>query len=138
MVNIIPYSTGESGFYTFGDNFGFGQLQLNQKETLITAKEKATSTGDSNWKNVIELILKYGGAALTILSTSGVIKNKNLSTVANGEYDRQALSDLLNANGGTLDKKPEEIQVPTRSAIDLNNPVILLAAAAGLYLLLKK
>ncbi len=136
------YSSG-GGFGSFGStNFGFDSFDLFKptQTALVDAKTTATGKNDKNWTNVLDLILKYGGGVLTVLTTAGVIKNKNLNTVTSADYDQNALQALLDANGGNLDKAPDKITIPQKAgfALDFNNPVILLAIAAGGYLLLNK
>lgn len=104
--------------------------------SLVTAKTKAAST-DKNWENVIGSILKYGGQVVDILAKAGVVGNKNLSTITSGNYNQAQLQALMALNGGTLDKNPNELILPTgsRSSIDLSNPIVLIAIVAILFLL---
>lgn len=136
------YSTG-GGFSTFGSSFGFDSYDLftPTATALTAAKTEAAAKNDKNWQNVLDAILKYGGGILTVLTTSGVIKNKNLTTVTSADYDPNALEKLLAANGGTIDKNPSVITIPQSASgfsLDLSNPVILAAIIAVLYLLFKK
>ncbi len=132
----IPYSYGGLGF---GNNLGLtssSPFVLDFKTPLLTAQTTAIESGNKNWQKILEGVLKYGGAVVGILVSSGVIKNRNVESLTSGDFDQQALSALLNANGGTLNQN--SVVPQSRSAIDLSRPIVLLALGAGAYLLLKK
>lgn len=135
------YSTG-GGFSTFGSSFGFDSYDLfTPTATALTTAKTEAAKNDTNWQNVLDAILKYGGGILTVLTTSGVIKNKNLTTVTSADYDKNALAALLEANGGSINKDPNVITIPQRASgfsIDFSNPVILAAIVAVVYLIFKK
>lgn len=128
------------------DNFDYGldnddPFSNAVQASLTKAKNTASTKGDKNWENVIGSILKYGGQVVTILSSAGVIKNKNLSTITSADYNKDQLLALLSANGGSItDKAPSQIVVPaaTRSSFDLSNPIVLVAIIAIAFLLFFK
>ena len=139
-MSQIPYSYN-GGFNSFGNNLGFSSsnFSINQVATLQNAKSKATAKGQGNWAKGLDFVLQYGGAALTILTQTGVIRNKNIQNIQNAEYDEAALNKLLQANGGSLNRSPEAINQPSRNAlIDFSNPIVIILIVAVVVLFSQK
>lgn len=110
--------------------------------SLTTAQTKVSSTGDTNWANIIGSVLKYGKQVVDILVSANVIKNNNLSTITSASYNKGALDALVAANGGSItDKAPSQILVPASNAgtsLSLSNPIVLIAIIALVFLLFFK
>lgn len=59
---------------------GDSGLTTDQTLALNNAKNTSIANGNTKLTNTLDLILKYGQAALTILAKTGVIKDQNANT----------------------------------------------------------
>lgn len=99
--------------------------------SLTNAKNTALSTGNQNWAKIVGYVLNYGEKALTILTNTGVIKNKNLDQVTNlKNIDQTAMEEFLarfkNPNLESGDTPTED---PTRSSSILGVPTSYVVVA---------
>lgn len=104
-----------------GDSFT--QMQLEQAKTAAAGKDKW-------WEQILNGVVKYGDPFLTMLSKNGIIPNKNIQAVLKGQYDQQAMAQLLAANGGNIDKAPNQISDRSAKIFGLDTSTLILIAAA--------
>ncbi|MFD2521369.1 hypothetical protein [Emticicia soli] len=124
---------GFSSWY-FQNMDSFTQMQVQQAQIQASGKDKW-------WEQLLNGVIKYGDPFLTMLTKNGIIPNKNIQAVIKGQYDQNAMAQLMAANGGSLDKAPA--QIIDRSA---NNKIfgldtstlVLIAAAILLFMVGKK
>jgi hypothetical protein len=128
------YDWGFSDDPTDFNNFG------GDDTTLLAAKEKATKKGDANWQRLINGALTYGIPVLKGLVDAGVIRNANFKYLQNGQFDRNALANLLGQTNGEL--APSKLdQANSRGAniFGINTSTLLLVGAGLLvYSIFKK
>lgn len=148
----IPYSSSNSivsntDYYKAFSNLGatynlpisdpFTGFQKSQLETSLSV---AKSTGDKKWEQIVGYVLKYGGAALGILASTGIIKNKNVDSVINGEYDGDKASDLDALGKAYINRNANDNPTPTPQTIKVFgieltpiNLIILVVAIILIY-----
>lgn len=112
-----------------------------EQSQLQQAKIQATGKQDKLWEQILNGVIKYGDPFLTMLTKNGIIPNKNIQAVVKAQYDKNALAQLMAANGGNIDKAPQT--VVNRSANDKilgldTSTLVLIAAAILLFLVAKK
>lgn len=114
----------------------FKPLTISEKTQLETAKNTAKVTGDINWEKTADFVLKYGTQVLGVLSAIGVIKNKNIQSVANGEIDSEKFDELV-AKGRSYNGSgtPDSNNTVKVFGIELTpiNLIILIVAIVFLY-----
>jgi len=115
------------GVYSPAYMFAFDPVFKTQFEA---AKAKATTSKDKNWEKILDAVLKYGDPILTTLTKNGIIPNKNIQAVLNAQYDKNALAQLVAANGGTLDKSPSQIVDRSANIFGLSTSNLILIATA--------
>lgn len=104
----------------FTDVYGNSLFSDGSDIDIALAKLDANDKGAFDWAKLLDNVLKYGGKTLTILTSAGIIKDKN--KLALGEINQAALQQFLLANAGrnlsTAD--PETLVVPRQA--DPKNP----------------
>jgi hypothetical protein len=110
----------EFRFYNYTPNIGSLNsstgLDNSQIEELQTAKTNAKIKGDFSTLRILETVLRFGIPSLLALSQAGVIKNKNITSLAQLQADPNALNSLLAQTGGNLDpERLSNIIQPVRS-----------------------
>lgn len=101
-------------------------------------QNKKDASADANFNKIAGYVLKYGGGALDILTRNGIIKNKNVQTVLNGQYDQAAFAQLLAANGGSLNVPPAQLQDRSAKILGMDTSTLVLIAAAIVIALILK
>ncbi len=99
-TELDTYGSGSSG-----EDYGLGDAEVT---AIISAKDRAAKSGQSQLLNILDYVFKYGSQAADILVKTGVIRNRNVASLSAGDINQAALDALLKANGGSLP--------PTRSA----------------------
>ena len=110
----------------------YDQYQLQE------AKTQASIKGDKLWEKILNGVIKYGDPFLTMLTKNGIIPNKNIQAVLKAQYDQNALTQLLAANGGSLDKYPTQIVDRSANIFGLSTSNLILIAAVLLFFMVSK
>lgn len=122
-LNPIGYTP-----YTFSGTLPTIPTGLNYNEylQLRTAQQTAAATGKKDWQNILDLVLKYGGSVLDILTRNGIIKNKNLTDLTGGNFDLAAYQAAQ--AGGNLNSEISKLTTRKTSGlgIDFSNPTTLI------------
>lgn len=120
----------DGGFtsWYFQNMDSFTQQQFQQAQITASGKDKW-------WEQILNGVVKYGDPFLTMLSKNGIIPNKNLQAVLKGQYDQNAMAQLLAANGGTLDKSPNQIVDRSAKIFGLDTSTLVLIVVAVLLLM---
>lgn len=140
MVEYYDWGLGSGANDPYWGNLGDPTVQ-SKISTLSTAQNEAIAAGNKQWQTILNFVLGYGAKALSILTTTGVIKNQNLSnlTSANG-FDATKFAALLGDNkvltpeNANIDdaKNPTD---PNRSTNEiLGIPVSYLLVALALFI----
>lgn len=112
-------------------------LSIPQTTQLKQAVQTAQATGDKKWEQIAGYVLKYGGAVLGILADKGIIKNKNIQAVADGEIDGDKYDELLAKGKAAVERNANDSNPNTIKffGIELTpiNLIILIVAIVLLY-----
>jgi hypothetical protein len=131
----IPYSTGATqqvagqfNWATYGGSF--------DPKALVDAGNKASQSGDSKWLKTIDMVLLYGGKALSILTSTGILKNKNASNdellqmIAAGNINRSLDSSVFNSAAEQAARSANLLGLPTSTWI-------IVLSGAVIYMLMR-
>lgn len=105
---------------------------------LSQAKSQAAAKGDKLWEKILNGVIKYGDPFLTMLTKNGIIPNKNIQAVLSAKYDQNAMAQLLAANGGSIDKAPNQITDRSANIFGLNTSTLIIIAAIILLFMVAK
>lgn len=112
FLNFLPNYSGvnlnsEFRFYNYTPDTAtinpITGLDNNQVAELNTAKTNAEARGDQFTTKIIDSIFKYGSQALLVLGQIGVIKNKNIASLADLAADKERAANVLARTGGSFD-----------------------------------
>lgn len=131
----IPYSSGTTQQVSGQFNWGSYSGSFDPK-TLVDAGNKANQTSDAKWLKAIDMVLLYGGKALNVLTSTGILKNKNASNdqllqmLAAGNINRALDSSVYNQAAEQAARNTNLLGLPTSTWI-------LVLAGTVVYTLLR-
>jgi len=129
--------------YGYGLDGGFSSWYFQNLDSTTQQQfqqAQIAASKDKWWEQILNGVVKYGDPFLSMLSKNGIIPNKNLQAVLKGQYDQNAMAQLLAANGGSLDKAPTQIidRSANNKILGLDTSTLVLIAAAILLFMVGK
>jgi hypothetical protein len=110
------------GFDPFNSNYANGVLSngltITQATQATQAQKQAAAAGNTQLANIFAGVLKFGLPLLTVLTSSGILKDKNRIAIAEIQSGQLAQFQSLNSGVDFTQTNPNQL----RSA-NANNPL---------------